>query len=41
VTIGLLFRALTTERGLIARLLVATALPEQIRRDAERYVAQH
>jgi MOSC domain-containing protein YiiM len=40
VTVGLMFRALTTERPLLPRLLVAHALPAGARRQAERYAEQ-
>ena len=38
VTVGLMFRALTIEQQLLPRLLAASALPEDARRRAERYV---
>jgi MOSC domain-containing protein YiiM len=40
VTVGLMFRALTTERSLLPRLLAAPALLPDARRQAERYVEQ-
>jgi MOSC domain-containing protein YiiM len=40
VTVGLMFRALTTERPLLPRLLAAPALPVGARRQAERYAEQ-
>ncbi len=40
VTVGLLFRALTTERELLPRLLVASALPTEIRSAAEQYATR-
>jgi MOSC domain-containing protein YiiM len=40
VTVGLMFRALTTERTWLPRLLAAPALPIDARRQAERYAEQ-
>jgi MOSC domain-containing protein YiiM len=40
VTVGLMFRALTTERSLLPKLLAAPALPAGARRQAERYAEQ-
>ena len=40
VTVGLMFRALTTERSLLPRLLAAPALLAEARQQAERYVEQ-
>ncbi len=41
VSVGLMFRALTTERALLPRLLEVDVLPPGERRRAEEYVARH
>jgi MOSC domain-containing protein YiiM len=40
ITVSMMFRALTTERTLLPDLLPAEALPEDVRRRAEHYLAK-
>lgn len=41
VTVSTMFRALTTDRGLLPRLLVVDGLVERVRRTAEQYVQRY